>query len=133
MLREEIVDDAAVGLLGVADRLAEQGGRLQQQAFAAVVRFANVLAADRGGRDIADRQVFQQQEALLVAEQAEVDDLTDLLMAQCTLCHRVGQKPLVMIVLHASFPEFYCCWAMTGGGPVLALSLVLAQYWRRRM
>ncbi len=102
--REEVVDDAAIGLLQVADRLAQQRRRLQQQAFAALVGLVQLFAAGRGGRDIADRQVFQCQVAALVAEQPEIEDLADLLMLQRALGHGAGQKRLVMIVVHDILP-----------------------------
>ncbi len=100
LLGEEVVDYAAVGLLQVADRLAKQRRGLQQQSLAAVVGLAKVLAALRGGRDIADRQVLECHEAFFVAEQPEIQELANLLMLQGALLNRVGQKRLVVFALH---------------------------------
>jgi len=97
---KKVVDDAALGLLQIADRFAEQGGGLQQKALAAVVGFAKQVAAQRCWRDVADGQAFEGHEAFLVTEQPEIDDLADLLMLQRALLYRIGQERLVVFVLH---------------------------------
>lgn len=119
-LREEVVDQAAVRLLAVADGLAQQGGCLQQQVLAALIRLAECVAALRCRRDVADRQVFEQQVAAPVAEQPEVDDPRDLLGRQAAVANGRGQQMVNLFVEHVILP----CDLIVGG----ALQAAPAQY-----